>query len=179
MKRGRSCPQSMGVAHGATAFRVAVGTHELAIDRKAPDTLRASAGDGYGRATTPAPRGTRRAAVSRFGHLRSVATDPEQPDVVVVSPSPDQYSRQIAVARMASCTGVSRASARSGCRDGSAGATHRIAPLLSADAKAGRNRGPRMNVAWTSSNDSGKSSRRMAGSETSSQHLRGLALCAN
>lgn len=60
-------------------------THELAIHPVRPDTLRAAAGDGYfeshdGGATWATPRDG-----LEVGYLRSVAIDPGDPDVVLVS----------------------------------------------------------------------------------------------
>src|SRR5262249_51596250 len=71
-------------------------THELAIHRKAPDTLRVSAGDGYFESddagiTWRSPR-----AGLDVGYFRSVAIDPEQPDVVIVSASSGPYSAYLA-----------------------------------------------------------------------------------
>jgi hypothetical protein len=71
-------------------------THELAIHRKAPDTLRVSAGNGYfesddAGATWRSPR-----ADLEVGYLQSVAIDPEQPEVVMVSASSGPYSAYVA-----------------------------------------------------------------------------------
>jgi ligand-binding sensor domain-containing protein len=60
-------------------------THELAIHPDLPDSLRVAAGDGYfesddGGATWRSPR-----SGLEVGYLRSVAVDPGQPDVVIVS----------------------------------------------------------------------------------------------
>src|SRR6516164_8918578 len=60
-------------------------THELAIHRNAPETLRVSAGDGYfesddAGATWRSPTGG-----LEVHYLRSVAIVPERPDVVVIS----------------------------------------------------------------------------------------------
>lgn len=60
-------------------------THELAVHPDAPDTLRVAAGDGYceshdaGATWSPARDGL------GVGYLRSVAIDPGDPDVVIVS----------------------------------------------------------------------------------------------
>lgn len=62
-------------------------THELAIHPQRPETLRVSAGDGY----YESPDGGRTWRTPRegleVGYLRSVAVDPGDPDVVVVSAS--------------------------------------------------------------------------------------------
>jgi photosystem II stability/assembly factor-like uncharacterized protein len=150
-------------------------THELAIHRKAPDTLRVSAGDGYyesddAGATWHSPR-----SGLEVGYLRSVAIDPEQPDVVVVSASSGPYSAYIAGR---SDGRLYRRVARERwerVHDGWPEPASTIAPLLSAGTKAAD--------LWAAdergvhrSDDGGKSWRRMAGYETSPQHLRGLAL---
>jgi photosystem II stability/assembly factor-like uncharacterized protein len=150
-------------------------THELAIHRKAPDTLRVSAGDGYYQsddagATWHSPR-----SGLEVGYLRSVAIDPEQPDVVVVSASSGPYSAYIAGR---SDGRLYRRVAREPwerVHDGWPEPPSTIAPLLSAGTKAAE--------LWAAdergvhrSDDGGKSWRRMAGYETSPEHLRGLAL---
>jgi hypothetical protein len=149
-------------------------THELAIHRKAPDTLRVSAGDGYyesydAGATWHSPR-----SGLEVGYLRSVAIDPDQPDVVMVSASSGPYSAYIAGR---SDGRLYRRAARERwerVHDGWPEPASTIAPLLSAGTKAAD--------VWAAdergvhrSDDGGKSWRRMAGYETSPQHLRGLA----
>jgi len=62
-------------------------THELAIHPDLPESLRVAAGDGYyesddGGTTWRSPR-----SGLDVGYLRSVAIDPGQPDVVIVSAS--------------------------------------------------------------------------------------------
>src|SRR5262249_32530508 len=71
-------------------------THELAVHRNAPDTLRVAAGDGYfesddGGATWHSPRGG-----LDVSYLRSVAIDPKQPEVVVVSAASGPQSAYVA-----------------------------------------------------------------------------------
>ena len=150
-------------------------THELAIHRKAPDTLRISAGDGYYESYDAGATWHSPSAGLEVGYLRSVATDPEQPDVVVVSASSGPYSAYVAGRSDGRLTGVLRVSAGSACA--TAGRSHpaqsppclaparRLAELWAADERGVHQ-----------SNDSGKSWRRMAGYATSPQHLRGLAL---
>jgi photosystem II stability/assembly factor-like uncharacterized protein len=150
-------------------------THELAIHPMAPDTLRVSAGDGYfesddGGVTWCTPR-----AGLEVGYLRSVAIDPEQPELVVVSASSGPHSAYLAgrsdgrLYRRVSRERWERV------RDGWPEQASTIAPLLCAGMTAGE--------LWTAdergvhrSEDSGKSWRSVAGYETSPQHLRGLAL---
>lgn len=71
-------------------------THELAIHPAAPDTLRVAAGDGYyesrdGGLAWSAPRDG-----LEVRYLRSVAIDPERPDVVVVSGASGPRSTYVA-----------------------------------------------------------------------------------
>jgi photosystem II stability/assembly factor-like uncharacterized protein len=150
-------------------------THELAIHRKAPDTLRVSAGDGYfeshdGGVTWHSP-----SAGLDVGYLRSVAIDPENPDTVVVSASSGPHSAYVAgrsdgrLYRRVSDGRWERV------RDGWPDRPDTIAPLLCAGTTAGE--------LWAAdergvhrSGDGGKSWRREAGYESSPQHLRGLVL---
>jgi photosystem II stability/assembly factor-like uncharacterized protein len=67
-------------------------THELAIHHKAPDTLRVSAGDGYFESDDAGATWRSPTVGLEVGYLRSVAIDPEQPEVVVVSASSGPYS---------------------------------------------------------------------------------------
>jgi photosystem II stability/assembly factor-like uncharacterized protein len=150
-------------------------THELAIHHNAPDTLRVSAGDGYfesrdGGATWRSP-----AAGLDVGYLRSVAIDPGQPDIVVVSASSGPHSAYVAgrsdgrLYRRLSPERWERV------RDGWPERPSTIAPLLCAGARAGE--------LWAAdergvhgSEDSGKSWRPVVSYATAPQHLRGLAL---
>ena len=181
--------------------RVASGpwdTHELAIHRSAPDTLRVSAGDGYfesddGGATWRSP-----STGLEVGYLRSVAIDPGAQDVVVVSASSGPYTAYVAgrsdgrlyrrVAPERPSTGPDAASSGVGTRAEVEGRWERIrvgwpdppstiAPLLCAGTTAGE--------MWAAdergvhrSDDSGKTWRRVAGYAAPPQHLRGLALLA-
>jgi photosystem II stability/assembly factor-like uncharacterized protein len=150
-------------------------THELATHRRTPNALRVSAGDGYfesddGGATWRSP-----SAGLDVGYLRSVAIDPGQPDIVVVSASSGPHSAYVAgrsdgrVYRRVASERWERV------RDGWPEPPSTIAPLLCAGAEAGE--------LWAAdergvhrSDDGGKSWRRMASYATSPQHLRGLAL---
>src|SRR5262245_24956149 len=70
--------------------RVAGGpydTHELAIHPKTPQTLRISAGDGYYESYDSGATWRSPSSGLEVGYLRSVAIDPVQPDVVVISAS--------------------------------------------------------------------------------------------
>lgn len=173
--------------------RVAGGpwdTHELAVHRAAPDTLRVSAGDGYfesddAGATWRSPR-----SGLEVGYLRSVAIDPGQPDVVVVSASSGPHSayvagrsdgrlyRRRAGGGASTGPGASRAEGEGRwerVREGWPETPSTIAPLLCAGAKAGE--------MWAAdergvhrSADGGNSWRLVAGYAAPPQHLRGLAL---
>ena len=71
-------------------------THELAVHRNAPDTLRVSAGDGYFESDDAGATWRSPSAGLEVGYLRSVAIDPEQPEVVVVSASSGPHSAYVA-----------------------------------------------------------------------------------
>ena len=165
-------------------------THELAIHHKAPDVLRVSAGDGYfesddGGATWRSP-----SAGLEVGYLRSVAIDPEQPDVVVVSASSGPRSAYVSgrsdgrlyrrLARERPSTGLRAPRAEvegrwERVRDGWPEPPSTIAPLLCAGARAGE--------LWAAdergvhgSSDGGNSWRHAVGYPKAPQHLRGLVL---
>lgn len=71
-------------------------THELAIQPKAPNTLRVSARDGYFESDHAGATWRSPNAGLEVGYLRSVAIDPEQPEVTVVSASSGPYSAYVA-----------------------------------------------------------------------------------
>jgi photosystem II stability/assembly factor-like uncharacterized protein len=167
--------------------RVAGGpwdTHELAVHPDTPDTLRVSAGDGYfeshdGGATWRSPR-----AGLEVRYLRSVAIDPGDPGVVVVSASSGPYSAYVAgrsdgrlYRRVTSDpSDTSDTSDRwERVRDGWPDPPATIAPLLCAGAKSGE--------LWAAdergvhrSDDGGRSWQRITGYPASPPNLRGLAL---
>jgi photosystem II stability/assembly factor-like uncharacterized protein len=158
--------------------RVAGGpsdTHQLAVHHDAPDTLRVSAGDGYfesddGGATWRSP-----SAGLEVGYLRSVAIDPAQPEVVVVSASSRPHSAYVAGRSDGRLYHRLAGEHWERVRDGWPEPANTIAPLLCAGATAGE--------LWAAdergvhrSDDGGKRWRRAAGYATSPQHLRGLAL---
>jgi photosystem II stability/assembly factor-like uncharacterized protein len=62
-------------------------THELAIHPARPDVLRAAAGDGYFESHDGGETWNSPMAGLDVGYLRSVAVDPDDPDVVIVSAS--------------------------------------------------------------------------------------------
>jgi photosystem II stability/assembly factor-like uncharacterized protein len=152
-------------------------THELAIHPDLPETLRVAAGDGYfesedGGATWNSP-----AAGLEVGYLRSVAIDPGQPDVVIVSASSGPYRAYGAG------TSDGRIYRRAGhgrwerVRDGWPDPPNTIAPLLSAGAQPGE--------LWAAdergvhrSDNGGKTWRMIASYARAPRYLRGLALPA-
>lgn len=150
-------------------------THELAIHREAPETLRVAAGDGYFESDDGGLTWRSPSAGLDVGYLRSVAIDPARPDAVVVSASSGPHSAYIAgrsdgrVYRRIAPDGWERV------RDGWPEPASTIAPLLCAGAQAGE--------LWAAdergvhrSDDGGKIWRRASGHAAPPQHLRGLAL---
>jgi hypothetical protein len=150
-------------------------THELAIHHQAPDTLRVAAGDGYFESYDAGATWRSPGAGLEVGYLRSVAMDPEQPEVVVVSASSGPYSAYVAGR---SDGRLYRRTARERwerVRDGWPEPASTVAPLLCGGAKAGE--------LWAAdergvhrSDDGGKSWRRLYSYGTSPQHLSGLVL---
>ena len=149
-------------------------THELAVHPELPDTLRAAAGDGY--CESHDAGGTWSAAREGLGvgYLRSVAIDPGDPQVVIVSAASGPRTAYVG----------GRSDGRLYRRVG-AGPWERvtrgwpdpprtIAPLLMAGAAAGE--------LWAAdergvhrSDDGGASWRQVASYPTPPNHLRGLA----
>lgn len=123
------------------ADRVADGpydTHELAIHPAEPDRLRVAAGDGYFESRDGGQSWTSPEAGLEVTYLRSVAVDPGDPSVAVVSASSSPRTAYVA----------GRADGRVYRREGSGGwerimagwpkEPSTIAPLLVADPAAGR-----------------------------------------
>jgi photosystem II stability/assembly factor-like uncharacterized protein len=173
--------------------RVAGGpwdTHELAVHRDAPDTLRVSAGDGYFESDDAGETWRSPSTGLEVGYLRSVAIDPGDPEVVVVSAASRPRSAYVAgrsdgrlyrrLTRERLSTGLNAPRAEvegrwERIRDGWPEPPRTLAPLLCAGAKPGE--------MWAAdergvhrSDDGGRSWRRVVGYETSPQHLRGIAL---
>jgi photosystem II stability/assembly factor-like uncharacterized protein len=150
-------------------------THELAIHRNAPDTLRVAAGDGYFESDDSGVTWRSPSMGLEAGYLRSVAIDPERPDVLVVSASSGPHSAYVAgrsdgrLYRRVSPEQWERV------RDGWPEPATTIAPLLCAGTHAGE--------LWAAdergihqSDDGGKIWRRVGTYPTPPQHLRGLAV---
>lgn len=149
-------------------------THELAIHHEAPDRLRVSAGDGYfesgdGGMTWRSPD-----AGLEVGYLRSVAIDPDRPDVVVVSASSSPRSAYIAGRSDGRLYRRLGAGTWERVRDGWPEPAATIAPLLCAGKAGGLWAADERGV--HRSDDGGRSWRRAAGYPTPPQHLRGVAM---
>jgi hypothetical protein len=150
-------------------------THELAVHPDAPDTLRVSAGDGYfeshdGGVTWRSPT-----AGLEVGYLRSVAIDPGNTNVVIVSASSGPYTAYVAGRSDGRLYRRSTPDRWERVRDGWPDPPSTIAPLLCAGANAGE--------LWSAdergvhhSDDGGKSWRLAGSYPRAPQSLRGLAL---
>jgi ligand-binding sensor domain-containing protein len=150
-------------------------THELAIHPNLPDSLRVAAGDGYyesddGGATWRAPR-----SGLEVGYLRSVAIDPGQPDVVIVSASSGPSSAYRAGASDGRLYRRAEHGRWERVREGWPESPSTIAPLLIAGAQAGE--------LWAAderglhhSGDAGVAWRKVAGFPTAPRSLRALTL---
>jgi photosystem II stability/assembly factor-like uncharacterized protein len=155
-------------------------THELAIHPKAPDSLRVSAGDGYFESHDAGVTWHSPTDGLEVGYLRSVAIDPQQPELVVVSASSGPYSAYVAgrsdgrlYRRLTSRADVEGRWER--VRDGWPEPANTIAPLLFSGTKGGE--------LWAAdergvhrTDDGAKSWVRIASYATLPQHLRGFAL---
>lgn len=151
-------------------------THELGVHPERPDTLRVSAGDGYfesedGGSAWATPR-----AGLEVDYLRSVAIDPADPEVVLVS----------AASRARTAYAAGRSDGRLYRKEGTGAVWERvldgwpepaetIAPLLAAGSAGGE--------IWAAdergvhrSEDGGRRWRRVAEFESTPDHLRGLAV---
>ena len=114
IEAGALVSTATGDAHGATGCLGDHGTPTNSRFTPAPDTFRVSAGDGYFESDDAGATWRSPNVGLEVGYLRSVAIDPEQPEVVVVSalsgPSPHTWP----AARMAGCIAGSLASVGSG-----------------------------------------------------------------
>jgi hypothetical protein len=149
-------------------------THELAVHRKAPDTLRVSAGDGYFESDDAGNTWRAPGTGLDVGYLRSVAIDPEQPEIVVVSAASGPHSAYVAGRSDGRLYRRFAGDEWERVRDGWPEEPSTIAPLLCAGGIAGE--------LWAAdergvhrSDDGGKSWRRAVSYATAPQHLRGLA----
>jgi photosystem II stability/assembly factor-like uncharacterized protein len=150
-------------------------THELAIHPKAPNTLRVAAGDGYFESDDAGASWRSPSAGLEVRYLRSMAIDPEHPDIVLISASSGPYSAYTAGrsdGRLYRRLGDERWER---VRNGWPEPASTIAPLLRAGSEVGE--------LWAAdergvhrSDDAGRSWRRVASYATTPQHLSGLAL---
>jgi photosystem II stability/assembly factor-like uncharacterized protein len=168
--------------------RVASGpfdTHELAIHRDAPDTLRVAAGDGYFESHDGGTTWRSPGDGLEVRYLRSVAIDPGDPNVILVSASSGPRTAYVAgrsdgrlyrrVASAAPSPTSEREERWERVRDGWPERPSTIAPLLCAGGQPGE--------LWAAdergvhrSDDGGRSWRNVAGYEKTPQHLRGLVV---
>jgi photosystem II stability/assembly factor-like uncharacterized protein len=150
-------------------------THELAIHHDAPESLRISAGDGYFESDDAGLTWRSPSGGLDVGYLRSVAIDPEQPNIVVVSASTGPHSAYVAGRSDGRLYRRVCGERWERVRVGWPDPPSTIAPLLCAGAKTGE--------LWAAdergvhrSDDGGGSWRRLATYQARPQHLRGLAL---
>jgi photosystem II stability/assembly factor-like uncharacterized protein len=150
-------------------------THELAIHRKAPAVLRVSAGDGYFESDDAGSTWRSPSAGLEVGYFRSVAIDPGQPEVVVVSASSGPHSAYVAGRSDGRLYRRLTHDRWERVHSGWPEQPSTIAPLLCAGAKTGQ--------LWAAdergvhgSDNGGKSWSQVVSYATSPQHLRGLVL---
>jgi photosystem II stability/assembly factor-like uncharacterized protein len=150
-------------------------THELAVHRNVPDTLRVSAGDGYFESDDAGVTWRSPEDGLEVGYLRSVTIVPERPDLVIVSASSGPRSAYVAG------RSDGRLYRRAGneqwerIRSGWPESPGTIAPLLCAGATGGE--------LWAAdergvhrSDDGGRTWGRVVGYAAPPRHLRGLAI---
>jgi hypothetical protein len=152
-------------------------THELALHRMKPDTLRVSGGDGYFESDDSGATWLSPTEGLDVGYLRSVAMDPGNPDVVVVSASTGPYTAYAANqsdGRLYRREGNGRWER---IRDGWPEKPSTIAPLLAPGVRAGE--------IWAAdergvhrSQNSGVSWQRIAEYPRAPLYLRGLVVLA-
>jgi photosystem II stability/assembly factor-like uncharacterized protein len=150
-------------------------THELAIHHQAPDTLRVSAGDGYFESDDGGRTWRSPDAGPDVGYLRSVAIDPGDPNIVVISASSGPRSAYVAGRSDGRLYRRVDRGPWERVHDGWPEPASTIAPLLCAGAnaevlRAADERGVH------GSDDGGKTWRQAFGYPRSPQHLRGVAL---
>ncbi len=150
-------------------------THELAIHRGAPNTLRVSAGDGYFESDDDGATWRSPSVGLEVGYLRSVAIDPEHPDIVVVSASSGPHSAYVAGRSDGRLYRRVTRERWERVRDGWPEPATTVAPLLCAGANggelwAGDERGLHV------SEDGGERWRCVWRYATAPAHVRGLAL---
>jgi len=150
-------------------------THELAVHAGAPHVLRSAAGDGYFESRNGGARWTSPGQGLAVDYLRSVAIDPGDSEVTVVSAAPHPRVAYGAGSGEGSVYRRAAADPWERVLDGWPDPPSTIAPLLipgraSGEFWAADERGVH------GSRDGGKSWRRVCAFETTPQYLRGLAL---
>jgi hypothetical protein len=123
-------------------------THELAIHRNAPESLRVLLAMDTSKATTLARRGARPAPVSRLATCAASRSIRSTLTLWLFRPRPVRTQRMSLAAPMVACTGVSRASVGSACA--TAGRSRRPqSRRCSAPAQTADSFGRQMNAACT------------------------------
>lgn len=152
-------------------------THELAVHPERPDTLRVAAGDGYFESTDGGATWVSAEEGLEVGYLRSVAIDPGDPDVVVVSAASHAHAAYQAGRSDGRLYRRAGGGAWERVSDGWPDPPTTIAPLLTAGGAAGE--------LWAAdergvhrSGDGGRSWERIATFPTTPPWLRGLAITA-
>jgi photosystem II stability/assembly factor-like uncharacterized protein len=150
-------------------------THELAVHPDAPDVLRSAAGDGYFESRDGGETWTSPMVGLDVGYLRSVAIDPRDPEVVLVSAATHAHKAYVAGrsdGRLYRREGNGRWQR---VTDGWPDPPHTVAPLLVAVPWSGE--------LWAAderglhrSSDGGASWRQVVALEETPHHIRGLAL---
>lgn len=152
-------------------------THELAIHPGAPDMLRSAAGDGYFESRDGGETWTSPMEGFEVGYLRSVAVDPGDSEVTVVSAAPHAHVAYGAGSAEGSVYRREAAGPWERVRDGWPDPPATIAPLLIPGKGSG--------VFWAAdergvhgSRDGGRTWQRVAAFEATPLYLRGLARVA-
>ena len=150
-------------------------THELAIHPDRPDTLRVAAGDGYFESHNGGASWARPREGLEVGYLRSVAIDPGDPDVVVVSAATHAHAAYVAGRSDGRVYRRVADGPWAPVTDGWPDPPDTIAPLLAAGRAPGE--------LWAAdergvhrSEDGGRSWRQAASLPVAPDHLRGLAV---
>jgi photosystem II stability/assembly factor-like uncharacterized protein len=150
-------------------------THELAIHPGAADVLRASAGDGYYESRDRGRTWSRPMEGMDVGYLRSVAIDPGDPEVVVVSAASQPHAAYVAGRSDGRLYRRERGADWTVITDGWPDPPRTIAPLLVPGADSGSlwacdERGVHR------SGDGGSRWRQVWAFDVAPEHLRGIAI---
>jgi photosystem II stability/assembly factor-like uncharacterized protein len=152
-------------------------THELAVHRDLPEGLRVAAGDGYYESPNGGATWTSPMEGLDVGYLRSVAIDPGDPEVVIVSGATGPRSTYVAGRSDGRVYRREKDGRWQRVTDGWPDPPRTIAPLLLAGGTPGE--------LWAAdergvhrSHDGGASWRQVSEYDSTPDHLRGLALAA-